>query len=293
MTKLLTQDNLARGVGLMVIGWGLITVNDALMKALTGGFPLGQVLGIRGLFVIIPVLWLVRRAGGWHSLRTRNPAAQLLSATLLTASTFMFIGSLRYLPLADATAITLAAPVIVTAIAPWFLGERVGWRRRAAVAIGFVGVLIMLRPGMDGFRWATLLPFGAACAGAWRDVLTRRMVRTETSESIFAYSSAMVVPIGLATIPFDAAPMGFVDVAWLAVAACIMGLGQFMQADAFRYAEASVIAPFRYTNLLWAMLLGALIFGHWPDAFTLIGAGLVVGSGAYIVNREQRLRRSE
>ena len=103
----------------------------------------------------------------------------------------------------------------------------------------------------------------------------------------------MVVPIGLATIPFDAAPMGFVDVAWLAAAACIMGLGQFMQADAFRYAEASVIAPFRYTNLLWAMLLGALIFGHWPDAFTLIGAGLVVGSGAYIVNREQRPRRNE
>ena len=293
MTKPFTQDNLARGVGLMVIGWGLITVNDALMKALTGGFPLGQVLGIRGLFVIIPVLWLVRRAGGWHSLRTRNPAAQLLSATLLTASTFMFIGSLRYLPLADATAITLAAPVIVTAIAPWFLGERVGWRRRAAVAIGFAGVLIMLRPGMDGFRWSTLLPFGAACAGAWRDVLIRRMVRTETSESILAYSSAMVVPIGLATIPFDAAPMGFADVAWLAAAACIMGLGQFMQADAFRYAEASVIAPFRYTNLLWAMLLGALIFGHWPDAFMLIGAALVVVSGAYIVNREQRLRRNE
>ena len=293
MMRVLTQDNLARGVGLMVAGWGLITVNDALMKAMTGGFPLGQVLGIRGLFVIVPVLWLVHRAGGWHSLRTTNPRAQLLSATLLTVSTFMFIGSLRYLPLADATAITLAAPVIVTAIAPWYLGERIGWRRRAAVAIGFVGVLVMLRPGFDGFRWATLLPFGAAVTGAWRDVLTRRMVRTETSESIFAYSSAMVIPIGLATMPFEYVPMGLVDVTWLAVAACIMGLGQFMQADAFRYAEANVLAPFRYTNLLWAMLLGALVFGHWPDALTLVGAALVVGSGVYIVRRERRPRRAD
>jgi len=285
MKKNLLQDNLTRGIGLMVMGWGLITVNDALMKALTGGFPLGQTLGIRALFVIIPVLWLVRRAGGWHCLRTHNPAAQLLSAVLLTASTFFFIGSLRYLPLADATAITLAAPIIVTAIAPWCLGETVDWRRRVAVVVGFIGVLCMLRPGLDGFRWAALLPFGAAVGGALRDVLIRRMVKTETSESIFAYSSALMVPVALATIPFDSAPMTFFDVLWLAAAACAMGLGQFMQADAFRYAKASVIAPFRYSNLLWAMLLGALVFGHWPDAFTLTGSALVIASGLYIAKR--------
>ena len=293
MTKVLTQDNLGRAAVLMVLGWGLVTVNDALMKALTGDFPLGQVVGIRGLFVAIPLLWLVHRAGGWHSLRTRHPGAQLLRSVLLVASTFLFVGSLRYLPLADATAITLAAPVIVTAIAPWLLGERVGWRRRSAVAVGFVGVVVMLRPGFEEFRWAALLPLGAACSEACRDVLTRRMVRTETSESMLAYSSALVTLAGLASIPFDAAPMGIVDVAWLAGAACAMGLGQFMLADAFRYAEAATIAPLRYSNLLWAMLLGALVFGQWPDMFTLIGAGLIVGSGAYILYREQRRPRTQ
>lgn len=287
MTKVLTQDNLARAVGLMVMGWGLVTINDALMKTLTSGFPLGQVVGIRGLFVAIPLLWLVYRAGGWHSLRTRHAGTQLLRSLLLVASTFLFVGSLRYLPLADTTAITLAAPVIVTAIAPWLLRERVGWRRRAAVAVGFIGVLVMLRPGLDGFRWATLLPFGAAFSEAFRDVLTRRMVKTESSESMLAYSSAAVMLVGLATIPFNYVPIGFIDVAWLAAAACAMGIGQFMLADAFRYAEAAVIAPFRYSNLLWAMLLGALVFDQWPNALTVVGAGLVVGSGVYILHREQ------
>ena len=277
-----------RGIVLMTAGCVVITVNDGIMKWLTGDYPPGEVIFVRGLFVAVALALLVYRAGGLHTLRVTNPAGQLLRGMTLVASMFLFITSLQYLPLADAIALTFAGPLMLTAAAPWALGERVGWRRRCAVAVGFAGVLIMLSPGQEGMRWAALLPLGAAFFEAVRDIVTRRLVVTESSLSLTACSTGLVTLCALATAGHGWQPLSAGDTGLLALAGCCMGAGLFLMTEAFRHAEATIVAPFRYSSVLWAMIGGLIVFGDRPDPTMLAGAGLVVGSGLYILHREAR-----
>ena len=277
-----------RSVALMTAGCLLLTLNDAVMKLLSGDYPPGEMIFVRGVFMAIPIALLAHRAGGLHVLRVTNVRGQLLRAMTLVASVFLFITSLRYLPLADAVALTFAGPLMMTAVAPWALGERVGWRRRCAVAAGFAGVLIMLTPGQEGLRWAALLPLGAAFFEAARDIVTRRLVVTESSVSLTACSAALVTLGGLATAGHGWQPMSAGDAALLALAGCCMGAALFLMTEAFRHAEATLVAPFRYSSVLWAMLVGVVVWGDWPSPTMLAGAGLVVGSGLYILHREAR-----
>ena len=277
-----------RGVVLMTTGCALLTFNDALMKSLSVAYPLGETIFVRGLFVTIPVALMVYRSGGWRALRVENLKGQLLWSALLIGTTFLFIAGLRLLPLADAVALTFAGPLIVTALAPWLLGERVGWRRRCAVAVGFAGVLIMLEPGAGGLRWAALLPLGVAFLEATRDIVTRRLVRTESVVSLIAWSTCLLTLCALATAGFGWKPMQAADVGILALAGCLMGMAIFLMTDAFRHAEAAVVSPFRYSSMLWAVLAGIVAFGDWPGPTILAGAGLVVASGLYILHREAR-----
>ena len=163
----------------------------------------------------------------------------------LVASMFLFVTGLRHLPLADAVAMTFAGPLMLTAAAPWALGERVGWRRRCAVAVGFAGVLIMLAPGQEGLRWAALLPLGAAFFEATRDIITRRLVVTESSLSMTACSTGLVTLCALATAGHGWQPMSAGDAGLLAFAGCAMGTALFLMTEAFRHAEASLVSPFR------------------------------------------------
>lgn len=275
-----------RSIMLMTTGCVLITLNDSIMKSLVGSYPPGETIFVRGLFVLIPLALLVYRGGGLYTLRVTNPLGQLLRAMTLAASMFLFITGLRYLPLADAVALTFAGPLMLTAVAPWALGERVGWRRRCAVAVGFAGVLIMLAPGQGGLRWAALLPLGTACFEAVRDIVTRRLVVTESSVSMTACSSAFVTLCALATFGYGWKPIGAGDAGMLALAGCCMGAALFLMTEAFRYAEATLVAPFRYSSVLWAMIIGTIAFGDRPEPAMLAGAGLVVGSGLYILHRE-------
>ena len=282
------RDGILRGVVLMTAGCVLVTVNDAIMKLVSGVYPPGESIFVRGLFVSIPIALLVYRGGGLRTLHVTNVRGQLLRALTLAVSMFLFITSLRYLPLADAVALTFAGPLMLTAAAPWALGERVGWRRRSAVAVGFAGVLVMLAPGQEGLRWAALLPLGAAFFEAVRDIVTRRLVVTETSLSMTAWSTGLVTLCALATAGHGWQPMSVGDAGLLAMAGCCMGTALFLMTEAFRHAEATIIAPFRYSSVLWAMLIGWLAFGDWPGPTMLAGAGLVVGSGLYILHREAR-----
>ena len=284
----LRTSGVLRGVVLMTAGCLLLTLNDAVMKLLSGDYPPGEMIFVRGVFIAIPIALLVYRAGGLHVLRVTNVRGQLLRAMTLVASVFLFITSLRYLPLADAVALTFAGPLMMTAVAPWALGERVGWRRRCAVAAGFAGVLIMLTPGQEGLRWAALLPLGAAFFEAARDIVTRRLVVTESSVSLTACSAGLVTVGALATVGHGWQPMRAGDAALLALAGCCMGAALFLMTEAFRHAEATLVAPFRYSSVLWAMLMGIVVWGDWPSPTMLAGAALVVGSGLYILHREAR-----
>jgi len=277
----------ARGIAAMVAGVALLTLQDAVIKALTAAYPIGEILFVRGLFVFVPVALFARCAGGLASLRVRDWGGQAARAALTVVSTFLFVTGLALLPLADAVAVVMAGPLFITALAPALLGERVGWRRWSAVIVGLTGVLIMIRPTGEAVRLAALLPLAAAFTGALRDLLTRRLSLTEGSTAILLVTTAAVTLSGLATWPFsDWAPMGWRDVALLALSGCLLGAAHFLLIEAFRLAEAGLVAPFKFTNMLWAVLFGFIIWGELPDRWVLAGALLVVASGLYILRRE-------
>ena len=275
----------------MVAGMALITLNNAVTKSLTYDYPPGQVIALRAAFVFLPIAFLVWREGGPSVLRIHNLAGQSVRAGFLILSTFLMIAALRHLPLADVMAITFAGPLIITALAGPMLGEHVGWRRWVAVVVGFAGILVMLKPDPDVFRLAALLPLGVAFSSSMRDLVTRRISVGESSTAILCFSTSAVLLSGLSILPFQAAPVALGDIPLFAVAGCLQGAAHYVLIEAFRYGEAAVVAPFKYTALLWATLFGALVFGDFPDAWIWAGAVPVVASGLYILHRENVLRR--
>ncbi|MDA1071109.1 MAG: DMT family transporter, partial [Proteobacteria bacterium] len=201
--------------------------------------------------------------------------------------------------LADAIAITFAGPLFSTALAVPMLGEKVGWRRWSAVVIGLIGVTVMLRPSGEGIAWAAMLPLGAALTSGFRDIVTRRLSVSDSSSSILGVTTLAVTCAGFLTILIPSLtgwdywtwqPMDLAHVAILALAGLLLGTGQYLMIESVRLAEIGLVAPFRYTSMLWAVALGYLVYGTLPDHWVLTGAGLVIASGIYILHRETRVR---
>jgi len=273
----------------MILGGLLLTVNDAIQKWMTADFPTGQLLAMRAVFMLLPVGFLIWRAGGRPALRVTNYRGQALRAVLVCLSSFLFVGALSVMPLADAIAITFAGPLFVTALAPVFLGEQVGWRRWGAVLTGFAGVIVMVKPsGETALQWVALLPLGVALCGAVRDITTRHMHGTETTAGIMFYSTAGVIIVGFATAPFAWEPISAVQYGMFAINGLVLGGAYFFLVEALRLAEASVVTPYKYATLIWAILIGIAVWGDLPDLQMLGGAVLVVASGLYILHRELR-----
>jgi drug/metabolite transporter (DMT)-like permease len=275
-----------RGIACMIATGVLAIAQDAVMKWLTTDYPVGEILFLRALFAYIPIGILVWSAGA-ASLRTHDPASQFLRGVLVTASTLIFVVALWLLPFADAVAASFTAPLFVTALAAPLLGEPVGWRRWTAVVVGFAGVLVMLRPGAS-LELAMLIPLGSALAGALRDVLTRRMIPNENAAGTLFYSFTVMFLISGATLPFSWRTPAVFDLLLLLGAGTMFGASHYLLILAFRYAEAAVVAPFTYTQLLWGVVLGYAIWGQFPDSFVVAGAVLVAVSGLYILHREAR-----
>ncbi len=275
-----------RGITCMVAGMALLTLNNAVTKALTVGYPPGEVVVLRAIFVFLPISFLVWREGGLSALRINNLGGQLVRAGFLVVSTFLMIIALRLLPLADVMAITFAGPLIITALAAPMLGEHVGWRRWAAVFVGFTGILIMLKPDPDVFQLAALLPLCVAFSSSMRDLVTRRISVGESSTAILCFSTSAVLVSGFLTLPFSATAVVPSDIPLFALAGCLQGAAHYVLIESFRHGEAAVVAPFKYSALLWATVFGALIFGDFPDAWIWAGSVPVVASGLYILHRE-------
>jgi len=275
----------------MILGGALLTANDSVLKWLTTGYSVGQIIFLRGIFVLIPILIVVHRAGGIKSLATINHTDHMIRSVLMVGGTFLFVTGLRYLPLADAISIAFAGPLFTTALAFPLLGEHVGWRRWIGVLIGFIGILIIFRPGSSMFQWAALFPLGASCTGALRDLLTRKMSVSETSGALLFYSTIVIILGGLITAPFG----GWHSVAngdWLLffLAGVLIGGAHFLMIEAFRYSEVAIVAPFKYISVIWAILFGYFIFHDVPELETLVGCAVVISSGVYIIHREYKLR---
>ena len=292
--NLVRRTEVAPAIVCMLVGAAILTLNDGLIKHLAGTYPTGELLFIRGLFVWPWILLFVMRRGGLAILRVHNIKGQALRGCCVIAGAFLFITGLRHLALADAVAIAFTGPLFITALAPLVLGESVGWRRWLAVLVGFAGVLFMLRPGGEALQWAIVFPLGAAICGGLRDLITRRIASTETTVAVLAVTTTVVLLAGLATAPFvDWVQLRPADIATFAASGALIAVAHTLMIEAFRRGEATLIAPFKYSSLLWATLIGYLMFDELPDTWTLVGAAIIVLAGLYVLHRETLLKRQQ
>ena len=282
------DGNAVRGIVLMIISAALLALNDTITKWLTESYPAVQVWCLRTVFVLIPILAMTIHRGAWRELRVTSWGSQALRATLFVSTTLLIVLSLESLPLPDVMAIVLASPLFVAALSMRILGERVSAERWMVVAIGFLGVLLIVRPS-GSFQWVALVPVAASLSSALRDMVTRRIGRTETSMAILFYSSLAVVLIGFALAPFfhwravTASAWGL-----LALNGALNGGAHFLMIESLRLGAAATVVPFKYSGLVWGLLLGFLVWRHIPNAWMLVGASLVALSGLYLLRLEYR-----
>ncbi len=283
-----TERSTVRGIVLMIISAALLALNDTVTKWLTESYPATQVWCLRTVFVLIPILAVAAHRGRWRELRVVSWRGQAVRAALFVSTTLLIVLSLESLPLPDVMAIVLASPLFVAALSMRILGERVSAERWAIVAIGFVGVLLIVRP-TGAFQWIALIPVAASLSSALRDMVTRRIGRTETSLAILFYSSLAVIVIGLGSAPlFEWRAVSTSAWALLALNGALNGGAHFLMIESLRLGEAATVVPFKYSGLVWGLLLGFLVWRHIPDAWMLIGAALVAASGLYLLRLEYR-----
>jgi drug/metabolite transporter (DMT)-like permease len=284
----------AAGIGLMILAIGLFTVMDTLGKGLTASYPVPQVVWARYFFQFALMLLLIPRVGVSGLVGTSRPGMHVVRGLLLAVSTLCLIKAVSIVPLADAYTITFVAPLLVTVFSIPLLGERVGWRRWSAVLAGFAGVLIVIRPGVGTPHWALLLSLMTALGFALYQILTRKVsaVPGETSLAMLFYLACVGTAIMTAYMPFAWQAVAPLD--WLPMVAmgALGGLGHLILIRALTVAPASLLAPFVYSQIVWALVLGYLVFGDAPDVWMLLGGTVIVASGLYVFYREGVLGKS-
>jgi drug/metabolite transporter (DMT)-like permease len=278
-----------KGILAMIAAALLLTLNDATTKWLTETYQVWQVLALRqlcSLLLIVPYIHLVT---GWGVLKVTNRPGMALRSLLFVATTGTIVVSFSLLPLALVTAIAFSSPLFVVAFSHLFTQEKVGLRRWLAVLAGFAGVLVIMRPGEAGFEMVLILPVLAAFFAGSRDIMTRGLSRTESSISILLWSNLAVVCVAMivTTVQGWQAITGAAALLLLVNGALNAG-AHFLIIEALRLGEASLVSPFRYSGLIWAIMLGLVIWGDFPDSWTLAGAALLVASGVYIIERSPR-----
>jgi drug/metabolite transporter (DMT)-like permease len=276
----------------MTLAAALLTALDVGVKWLAAAYPVPQIAFLRyfmGLFIAAGIAW---QMGGLRTLRTRRPGGHLLRSVLNLVTMLTLYYAFRAMPLADALAITYASPIILTALSVPMLGERVGPRRWAAVAVGFAGVLVIVQPGGNGVELPALLALVSALCYALTLVTSRQLSTTESSHTILFYYSVWVLVGTGVMLPWAWITPRWEDVPIFLFVGISGSLGQFCLAQALRYGEASMLAPIDFTGLLWAMLFGFIFWHDIPGLSMIGGAVLVIGSSIYIAHRETRLARA-
>ena len=282
------------GVIFMAICMLSFTGNDALMKFLFQTISVEQGMFMRGL-VSVPLLAVIAyfRKSLFIRIDWRNWRVILTRAFAELASTMLFLNALAQMPLANVSAILQSLPLTVTMFAAMFFGEAVGWRRWSAILVGFIGVLIIIRPGSDGFNEYAVLALIAVGFITLRDAITRRLDRSVPSLfvtfvsaiPVFLFGGAMTVTTGWTPVSWS---MGII----VTVAAISISCGYLFAVMAMRSGDVSFVAPFRYTGMIWAILFGFLLFGNLPDQMTILGTCIVIGMGVYAFHRERVRQKS-
>ncbi len=280
----------------MMLSMAGFVLNDAMMKLVFAQLGLFQAITLRGAMAFVLMFLLCWLSGG---LRLSRGIGETIGQKMLilrtigeVGGTFFFLTALQHMPIANVTAVLQVLPLTITFAAALFLGEKVGWRRYGAIAVGFVGVLFILKPGTSDFNFFAIYALIATGFITMRDLATRQMPDFVPSTFISLITAGAVLGFGL---------LGSLTETWVAVgpaswgllagAASILMCGYLFSILAMRHGEVSFVAPFRYSILLWALLIGAFVFDEIPDAWALFGAALVVGSGLFSFHRERLLAR--
>lgn len=287
------RQRILLGIGLRVGAMAALACLSALVKW-TGerGIPVFEIILFRNLFAFVPLGIYIWRTTGLEVLKTRRPLGHLTRSVIGLTGMVCGFSAVQHLPLTEATALQFTSPLFMTALSALILAEKVGRHRWAAVAVGFVGVLIMARPlpgelNVPGVTLGILSALGAA--GAM--VAIRQIADTERGPTIVFYFTLGGVALGLVGSAFQWVTPDPLTLAALIVAGLIGGVGQLLLTEALRNAPVGVVAPFDYTQLIWAALLGLVVWGELPHPLTLVGAVIVAASGVYILHRElQRFR---
>lgn len=281
-----------RGIAAMIAAMALFVSNDALMKYAAEAMPIAQGIFIRGVFVTALLVAFAAAQGKLRYWRILGDRDVLTRAALEAAGSFGYLAALAHIPLAIALAINMATPLAIVPFAVFLLGERVGWRRWSALGIGFTGVLLVVQPGPHGIDWWALLALASTVAHALRDVTTRRIPVAIPSILVTAFSAAVLTACAGGVVLHQGwQPAGLAHLGAVCAAAVMVGAAMHLLVIGTRIGEASVIAGFRYTALLWGVVLGYAIWGDLPGPVAWAGIALVVGAGLYAAHRERvRLR---
>ncbi len=280
------------GALLMIASMVCFTINDTFIKLTNNLLPFGQLLTMRGFFASILIIALALALGGLK-LNLGRAAWKLIAlrAVAETMTAFFFLQALLNMPLANVTAIMQALPLTVALGAFIVFGDPIGWRRMSAILIGLIGMMLIVRPGAEGFSvWSLYVVIAVLCVTA-RDLITRKMPAHVPSLTVAVANTVNVgIFFGLYSLTEEWQPL--TPDLWMYLAGSTVFIigGYFFSVQVMRVGEISAIAPFRYSSLLSALVLGWAVFGDWPDVLTLVGAGIVVGAGLFTLWRERQVK---
>jgi drug/metabolite transporter (DMT)-like permease len=291
-----------QGIGFLCAGVLVFSLQDIVIKRVSGNYPVHEVMVIRSLAAVPFLLLIVHLEAGLGALRSPKLGLVLLRGSILILSYAMYYLGFPAMPLAAAVSLWFVAPLVIAGIAGLLLGERIGLDRWLAIAAGFAGVLVILRPGAGILDWAAILPIGAAVAYAFGQVITRRLAGNVRASVLAFYQNAMffagaAIMAGLfldsglgqsmhPSIAFLARPWAvptWVDLALLAACGPIAACGVYLLTSAYRAAEAGVVAPFEYTGMIWAASWGYVFWGEVPSLYTVTGVAILLAAGLYIM----------
>ncbi|MCX7566083.1 DMT family transporter [Sulfitobacter sp. F26169L] len=286
------MDNL-RGAILMVLAMLGFAIEDSFIKLMGDALPVGQILIMLGIggSVVFAVIVLLQRRALFEPAMLGGPV--IVRGIGEIVGTVCFISAIVFTPLSTASAILQATPLVVTLGAALFLGETVGWRRWAAIAVGFIGVMMIIRPGLEGFSPLSLFALCGVFGLATRDVATRRISPDLSTMQLSFLGFLVLVPAGLILLPLTGQRLAPLDARLMVLMVSAISIGVFAYyaiVAAMRVGEVSFVSPFRYTRLIFALVLGITFFGERPDMMTLLGAAVIVASGIYTVLRERKHR---
>ncbi len=285
------HPSILRGLGLVILAGMCFALLDANAKWLGRSYPITEVVWMRYTIGAIIAVVYASRGLRLAMFRTRHPWLQVSRGALLLICTACNFIALQYLSLALVLSVIFTAPLMTCALSVPLLGEKVGWRRWSAIGVGFLGILVIVRPGVGEVHWAIGLALASAFFGALYNIVTRQVARHDDTRVSLVYVSlvgALIATPGLAI--GWVTPVGW-DWALFVGLGASGALGHFLLIGAFKHAPASTLAPFSYVQIVWSAAMGYLVFDNLPDLYTFVGAAIIIASGVYLVLRERQLGR--